>query len=256
MPLQNFVDGSEPTIDAAWLNAIDAFYFTLFNSAGTAAAARTAIGVGTGDSPTFTAVTASGGVFDTGAATNLALRSGGVNILGGLYAASSVNYLRIRPSITGNSPGLETLGSDTNIPFLISTKGTGEFTFYSDTFTNAQFQILYTASASRNVTVTGSNGGNPTIGVTAGSLAITPAIVGAAAVGAFQGTAIPAGGTAGLGFLATSTTNFGIFFGSGVPTLAAAKGSLYLRSDGSTTNDRAYINTNGSTTWTAVITAA
>jgi hypothetical protein len=44
MPLQNFVDGSEPTIDAAWLNAIDAFYVTLFGSATTAAAARTAIG--------------------------------------------------------------------------------------------------------------------------------------------------------------------------------------------------------------------
>jgi len=47
-----------------------------------------------------------------------------------------------------------------------------------------------------------------------------------------------------------------VFFGSGVPTLSAAKGSLYLRTDGSTTNDRMYVNTNDSTTWTAVITAA
>lgn len=44
MPLQNFVDNSLPTIKAAWLNAIDSFYFTLFNSATTPAAARTAIG--------------------------------------------------------------------------------------------------------------------------------------------------------------------------------------------------------------------
>lgn len=43
MPLQNFVDNSIPTIKAAWLNAVDAFYFTLFNSATTAAQARTAI---------------------------------------------------------------------------------------------------------------------------------------------------------------------------------------------------------------------
>ena len=43
---------------------------------------------------------------------------------------------------------------------------------------------------------------------------------------------------------------------SGAPTLSAAKGSLYLRSDGSTTNDRMYVNTNGATTWTAVTTAA
>jgi hypothetical protein len=77
----------------------------------------------------------------------------------------------------------------------------------------------------------------------------------AGAVVAATGTAITAGGTtAGLEF--SSTADFGVFFGSGAPTISAAKGSLYLRSDGSTTNDRMYVNTNGSTTWTAVITAA
>lgn len=73
---------------------------------------------------------------------------------------------------------------------------------------------------------------------------------------ALSTTAIPAGGTAGSGYKFSSTSNFGIFFGSGAPTLSAAKGSLYLRSDGSTTNDRAYINTNGATTWTALTTVA
>lgn len=68
-------------------------------------------------------------------------------------------------------------------------------------------------------------------------------------------TAIPAGGTAGAGYSFSSTTNFGVFFGSGAPTLAAAKGSLYLRSDGTTTNNRAYINTDGAGTWTALTTA-
>lgn len=71
-----------------------------------------------------------------------------------------------------------------------------------------------------------------------------------------SGSPIPAGGTAGLGLLVSSTANFGVFFGSGAPSLAAAKGSLYLRSDGSGTTDRAYINTNGSTTWTALTTVA
>lgn len=69
-------------------------------------------------------------------------------------------------------------------------------------------------------------------------------------------TAIPAGGTAGAGLRVSSTSNFGVFFGSGAPSLAAAKGSLYLRSDGSATNNRMYVNTDGSTTWTAVTTAA
>lgn len=69
-------------------------------------------------------------------------------------------------------------------------------------------------------------------------------------------TAIPAGGTAGVGYRFSSTSNFGVFFGSGAPSLAAAKGSLYLRSDGGGVNDRAYINTDGSTAWTALVTAA
>jgi len=47
-----------------------------------------------------------------------------------------------------------------------------------------------------------------------------------------------------------------IISGSGAPTMEAPQGSLYLRTDGTTTNDRAYINTDGSTTWTAITTAA
>lgn len=66
--------------------------------------------------------------------------------------------------------------------------------------------------------------------------------------------AITSGGAQGIGFVSTSTANFGVFFGSGAPTISAAKGSIYLRSDGSGVNDRAYINTNGSTTWTAIVT--
>lgn len=64
-----------------------------------------------------------------------------------------------------------------------------------------------------------------------------------------------AGGDAGVGFALTSSL-VGIFCGSGAPTISAAKGSLYMRTDGSTTNDRMYVNTDGSTGWTAVITAA
>lgn len=68
-------------------------------------------------------------------------------------------------------------------------------------------------------------------------------------------TATPAGGSTGIALVFGSTSGFGIYIGSGVPTVSAAQGSLYLRSDGSSTATRAYINTNGSTTWTAVTTA-
>lgn len=47
-----------------------------------------------------------------------------------------------------------------------------------------------------------------------------------------------------------------IYSGTGAPTFSAKKGSLYLRTDGSSTSTRAYINTNGSTGWTNIVTAA
>ena len=71
-----------------------------------------------------------------------------------------------------------------------------------------------------------------------------------------SGTAVPAGGTAGAGYRMSSVTDFGIFFGSGAPTLSAAQGSLYMRTDGSATSDRMYVNTDGATAWTPVITAS
>jgi hypothetical protein len=48
----------------------------------------------------------------------------------------------------------------------------------------------------------------------------------------------------------------GVYSGTGAPAITAAKGSLFLRLDGSSTSTRAYINTDGGTTWTAVTTAA
>lgn len=67
-------------------------------------------------------------------------------------------------------------------------------------------------------------------------------------------TAPAAGGMAA--FLASSTAGLGIYVGSGAPSISAAQGSIYLRTDGSSTSTRLYVNTNGSTGWTNVTTAA
>jgi hypothetical protein len=69
-------------------------------------------------------------------------------------------------------------------------------------------------------------------------------------------TATPAAGSTSARLLFGTTAGFGIYYGSGAPTVSAAQGSLYLRSDGSTTTTRMYVNTNGSTTWTNLITTA
>lgn len=69
-------------------------------------------------------------------------------------------------------------------------------------------------------------------------------------------TATPAGGSTALRLVFGSTSGFGIYVGSGAPTVAAAQGSLYLRSDGSTVATRLYVNTDGATTWTNFVSGA
>lgn len=69
-------------------------------------------------------------------------------------------------------------------------------------------------------------------------------------------TAPPAAGANTAGIKMSSTANLGLFFGSGAPTFSAAQGSVYIRTDGSSTSTRLYVNTNGSTTWTNFTSAA
>jgi hypothetical protein len=48
------------------------------------------------------------------------------------------------------------------------------------------------------------------------------------------------------------------FVGAGTPNavISAPKGSFYLNTTGSSTSTRAFINTDGATTWTAITTVA
>jgi hypothetical protein len=66
---------------------------------------------------------------------------------------------------------------------------------------------------------------------------------------ALSTTVAPSGGTTGAGFVFFSTPNFGVFGGTGSPTLSAATSSLYLRLDALSATTRVYVNTNGATTW-------
>lgn len=73
-------------------------------------------------------------------------------------------------------------------------------------------------------------------------------------------TALAATNTVAGGNLAPTfvmgTALLGIYFGSGVPTISAPQGSLYMCTNGSSISTRAYINTNGTTGWTAITTAS
>jgi hypothetical protein len=107
------------------------------------------------------------------------------------------------------------------------------------------FETISINSSTGTVTVTSTIG--PAMSVT--TLAATGNIT------ADSNVALVAGGASA--FIATNTANnMGIYVGSGAPTVSAAQGSLYLRSDGSSTSTRAYINTNGTTGWAAITTAS
>lgn len=94
-----------------------------------------------------------------------------------------------------------------------------------------------------------------TLSVT-GATTLTGAIGSAGVLTAVSGTAATAGGVEAVRIGSGATGVVGIYAGSGVPTATAPKGSLYLRTDGSSTSTRAYINTDAGTTWTAITTAA
>lgn len=91
---------------------------------------------------------------------------------------------------------------------------------------------------------------------TSTGFAVTGTSEASGVITASNGTAPSAGGVNTEGFKMSNVANFGMFFGTGAPSLSAAKGSLYLRRDGTTTNDRMYVNTDGGTVWTAVTTVA
>lgn len=69
-------------------------------------------------------------------------------------------------------------------------------------------------------------------------------------------TAPPLNGAANASILFSANASFGIYFGTGVPTISAAQGSLFLATNGSSTSTRAFIANNSAGGWTAVTTAA
>lgn len=77
----------------------------------------------------------------------------------------------------------------------------------------------------------------------------------AGAITSSAGTATPAGGGAtAASYIGSAAVGF--YIGTGAPTVSAAKGSIYTRTDATTTTTRFYINTDGATTWTNFTTAA
>jgi hypothetical protein len=119
---------------------------------------------------------------DTAAATALLLQTSSATQAAILHLPSAVNYVAMAGGATTSSRvSIAPEGTDASISLRLGAKGTSgavEF-FTGTTFTNGDFSagarqvaINHTASATRYITLTGSNGGNPSISTSAGFLNI------------------------------------------------------------------------------------
>ena len=111
------------------------------------------------------------------------------------------------------------------------------------------FQTISINGSTGTVTVTGTFGAATSVtSLAASTVAATSTVTARSASG------LTAGGASA--FIGTNVAaGMGIYMGSGAPTVAAAKGSLYLRSDGSSASTRLFVS-DGGTTWIAVTTAS
>ena len=132
--------------------------------------------------------------------------------------ASSVNYLEAKGAATGGNPNILATGSDTNVNFIVSTKGIGALYFQTNTNGSNQFIINHTASAVNQLSVTGgATGVAPVMSVTGSDtnidITLTPKGTGKVNVGILSATGTISGTLkgvkvtlSGLGTLTTGTT--------------------------------------------------
>lgn len=149
------------------------------------------------------------------AASNLSFTTTGGTQLVVAHIASAVNYWQFTGSAIGNFIGGTAQGSDTDIGLYFSAKGANHIDFYTAAVGALQVRVQHTASATRHLVFTGSNGGNPTISTSAGDLAITPAIVGGSSIKALtgfgcNGAAVQTAYASGGALNAYSTGAFGL----------------------------------------------
>lgn len=124
--------------------------------------------------------------------------------------ASWVNYVAVGARATGLTPYVASDGSDTNVGLILNTKGAGSVFLTTDAINNTQVEITDTPSANRHITMTGSNGGNPTISVSAGSLAFgSDVVITGGSITGITDLAIADGGT-GASTASGARTNLGL----------------------------------------------
>lgn len=171
--------------------------------------------------------------------------------------AGAFNALVVNNNITSTNGNIISGGTITAATNIVSTAGT-------ISTTAGAISASTTMTAGTGITATTGN-----ITATTGNLVSTAGAVSAATtVTAGTGITATTGNiTATTGaFVINGAEGVGITLGGAVRVIAgtgspngvvnASQGSLYLRKDGAGVGDRAYINTDGVTAWTAITTVA
>lgn len=213
-----------------------------------------ALGAGIPTQQTITIATATGG------ATAFRLPSGASLAVSYQFTNSSATTALLFPPVGGSING-----GSTDASISVPQNVTVELTRVSATSWRGEVSAggsgsFTSLAVSGNATVGGTLGvtGAATLGsavVTAGAtVGTTLGVTGLATFA--NATATPANGSAAASIRLGTTATLGIYYGAGAPTgLTAGWGSLYLNTTGNSTSTRAYINSDGGTTWIAITTA-
>lgn len=121
-----------------------------------------------------------------------------------------VNYWQFKGGAVASSINVSAQGADANISATYDVKGTGSHFFRTAGGTINQVEISNTAGATRRIVLTGSNGGNPKVDVSAGNLQLggtATEIQWQKALVALGGGAAPTFGTIGGAGPATAAQN-------------------------------------------------
>ena len=174
-----FAVGRRDNGSTAWTIYSAAGNLQVFDSAAVADALVYTSGSGlavTGALSCSTNLTVTGGTITTGSTTALSLATSGGTQFVVTNTASSVNYFTVTGSaLSSGAAYLSAGGADSNISAVIQSKGTSSVIL--QTGGGIQAIVSNTASANRYITLTGSNGGNPTIGVSAGTLNVSSSLI-------------------------------------------------------------------------------
>ena len=151
---------------------------------------QASFGAGSAAAPSVKVGTTQNGLF-TPATSVLGVALNGVEAARFSSASTLGSYWDFKYVSPINELKLYTGGAAANLGF--SSSGGGEIRFYTNDTLENQVTVLRTASASRRLTLTGSNGGNPAIGASAGGVQFTAIPI----VPSYTVSTLPAAGTAG-----------------------------------------------------------